>query len=152
MQIPIHHLAKGAARFAINSMHYHLYGVGFILDPGTHLTSKQKDYLFELCVEMLEDQSELKTNPRLEGMSWHINYNMPFVAVGHVLFNLRTRCTGPLADRGWNAVLQLMKLFGDKKMMKAYNGPKRMWNTPLHFAMINPVSYTHLTLPTKRIV
>lgn len=133
-QRPLHRLAIGASSFAINKMRYHLHGPGLILGQNSSLSLKELDYLFEISVNMLEEQNRIKSIPSLRKFLWHTSFNKPFVAFIHVLFNLRFRPTGKLADRGWEEVSTLIQNLRNK--FSSFS-PRKSGTGPLQLAIHN---------------
>lgn len=138
-KIPLHVMARVAANFAINKIRYNLHSAGYILGNGPSLPQSEKDYLFKLCVESVEEQNRLKGHPGIKKYFWFTNFHKPFVPLIHLAFNLRFNPAGDIADRAWEAIGKVMVDFLQHRSTYARNR-KTFTDTPLYIAFANLIS------------
>jgi Fungal specific transcription factor domain len=60
-----------------------------------------RDSLFRLSLQCLENHNKMMTIPSLDRFMWHVLTNFPFPAHVYLLCCLRWRTTDELADRAW---------------------------------------------------
>ncbi|CAG8972298.1 hypothetical protein HYALB_00001699 [Hymenoscyphus albidus] len=104
-QIPLH-------KSSILNTRYHILRAklrgrppsSYVRNPNTSEAEKEK--VFTLSLEMVETFHLMITSPNIERFHWMVFKNFPFPAHVHLLVALRTRTTGPLSDRAWDALIE----------------------------------------------
>lgn len=61
----------------------------------------ERDFLFNLALQCLENHNKMMSLPSLERFMWHVLTNFPFPAHVYLLCSLRHRTMDELADRAW---------------------------------------------------
>ncbi|KXJ95186.1 fungal-specific transcription factor domain-domain-containing protein [Microdochium bolleyi] len=88
------------------------------------LSQSENDAIFVESIKMIEYDSMIWEADSLQGYRWYSMMNFPFPAYVCLLHGLRTRTTGELCERAWNAICDNH----DKRRLLAH------LRTPLHIA------------------
>lgn len=110
-QIPMHIMAKYIAKFSIGNMRITVHHGRQRTNQGLTIADEEKDYIFIVCLEILEGHIAIRYDNKLKGFIWYLKMNMPFTSFVHVLLSLRERTSGILADRAWATVINIVEYF-----------------------------------------
>ncbi|KAI4603935.1 hypothetical protein KJ359_000057 [Pestalotiopsis sp. 9143b] len=64
----------------------------------------EQHWVWDVCINLLEQHTMLLTNPQLKAFSWHAPYFQQWHAVIHVLETLRTRTLPVDYDKAWTLI------------------------------------------------
>jgi len=132
--IPLHSITMlmaklGAAKLRMGPRHPHL------IASAKDMPIEEKDYLFSLSLQCLENHNAMLDAPNLARFLWFILTNFPFPAHVYLLCSLRYRTNDELADRAWNAFQQRF----DRQSVKFHNRIfwKKQQESAIHLALAN---------------
>jgi hypothetical protein len=132
--IPLHLvtilMAKlGAAKLRMGPRHPHL------IASAKDMPTEEKDFLFSLSLQCLENHTTMLDAPNLNRFFWFIMTNFPFPAHVYLLCSLRYRTNDELADRAWNA---FQRRFERQDVNFKISGfLKRHQDSAIHLALAN---------------
>jgi hypothetical protein len=63
--------------------------------------TEDRDYLFKLSLQCLENHNKMMEIPSLDRFMWHVLTNVPFPAQIYLIWSLRWRTSDALAERAW---------------------------------------------------
>jgi hypothetical protein len=98
--IPLHLMTilminLGIAKLRMGPRHPHM------IAGATNMATEQKEVLFRLSLQSVENHNEMIAAPNLERFLWSILSHFPFPAHIYLLCTLRYRSNDELADRAW---------------------------------------------------
>jgi hypothetical protein len=79
---------------------------------GPSMGREWQENIMYVCLEAIEAYNECATEPSLMRFTWFLTTSIPFLAYVNLLFNLRYRANGELADRAWETVATRTDAFG----------------------------------------
>jgi hypothetical protein len=104
--IALHIMTKYYATYAISKMRIAAYATSAQPSPENDQTipTQRREKIMHVCLDAIEAYTGCCTNRELEKFAWFLHSSVPFLAYVHLLFHLRYRPSGSLADRAWKTV------------------------------------------------
>jgi hypothetical protein len=96
------------------------------------MPQEERDRLFALGLKLFEYQNTRMTSKSINKFLWYSFKNSPVAAEAYILFELRNRPTGELADRAWQHLAERSE---HRRKPEFSRNP--MKNSPLHLAFAN---------------
>lgn len=117
LNTPLHIMTRYYATYAISKWKISAYTTASQTDQSVDqkVTEERQESLMRVCVEAIEAYTACFTNPALERFNWFLTSSVPFLAYVHLLFNLRHRPAGELADRAWAVITTKTDVHGRPK-------------------------------------
>lgn len=105
--VPLQFLSTILARCVIARLRLMAHHPRQYTDKGASLPNSEKEMLYSLSLKALEYDSIVESTPNLKGFTWHTKNQVQWMALVHVLSDLRRRTSGLEAERGWRQVEQI---------------------------------------------
>jgi hypothetical protein len=99
--IPLHLMAITMGRSTLCKLRMATRSPRTLLDRGVPIPKEERDRLFVLGLEMFEYHKTMMASNNLSKFLWYSFKNSPLAAEVYILYELRNRPTGELADRAW---------------------------------------------------
>ena len=117
--IPLHFISTLLASSILCKMRFRAYHPRHYWARSESIQQSEKDTLFAVCVKMLENHNIFYANSNTRKFAWHVEAQLQFDALVHVLSELRFRTTIEQANGAWHQVDGVFQnnpaLFTDKK-------------------------------------
>ena len=117
--IPLHFLAASLARSFIYSMRVTTHHPRQQPDSRIHMSSGEKDDLFNNCLKLIEYANLAYTIENMRRYLWHIETHFQWHAFIYILGELQFRKSGEQVDQAWRQVEEVFKnhpeILTDKK-------------------------------------
>ncbi|KAH8426667.1 fungal specific transcription factor domain-containing protein [Aspergillus melleus] len=68
---------------------------------GENVDQKERDYMFSLCLQIVENSVAAQTNTIIQRYAWHIENHVPWDACIHMLYELGHRVNDKETGRAW---------------------------------------------------
>ncbi|KAH9216525.1 hypothetical protein DL95DRAFT_335185 [Leptodontidium sp. 2 PMI_412] len=130
--IPLHVLSIFMSRARIAKLHMGPRHPHLI--SSTTMNVEEKEGLFSLSLEMMENHNALMSSSAMKSFFWHIVINFPFPAHVYLLTSLRTRVQDEMADRAWASFEEFFRL---RMMLWERRENVRAKESALHAALSN---------------
>lgn len=101
--VPIQFMCIIIGRAAMNSMRLMAHHPRKYPDPDK-LPASERDFLWKVCVTLLETDNLAHTSKALRKFVWHTNVHYQWQALIYLLGEMRTHTLGDKVDRAWEAV------------------------------------------------
>jgi hypothetical protein len=96
-----HFMASHLAKAIIFMLRFMVHGAEY---QSKTESQAQKDFLFDLALQVCSSQNLTYTMKEMQGFVWHINVQFQWKAFVYVVSELRYRTEGALVDRAWKEV------------------------------------------------
>lgn len=111
ISIPLHFLIHHFARQGINKLRLLAHHPRNRADRGVQMPKDEKDRLFSICTDMVENYSRVQALSGIEPFVWWINFNVPVEPLVHLLAEVRLRKNDGATERAWSQVSDAMSKF-----------------------------------------
>ena len=132
--IPLHMLACSIAILITNRMRLTIRHPRQFPDRGAGMLQEEKEKLFTICIEMIEQDVFHHTTPCLRRFLWRLDMQTELDALVYVLSELQHQCPGPLIDKAWSPIAQtygfhpaMITKTNDRLFMAVGNLALRSW-------------------------
>ena len=102
--IPLHFISTLVASSILYKMRFRAYHPRHYGARRESVQQSEKDTLFAICVKMLENHNIFYANSNTQKFAWHVEAQLQFDALVHVLSELRFRTTIEQANKAWHEV------------------------------------------------
>ena len=102
--IPLHFMSTLVASSVICKMRFRAYHPRHYWARRESIQQSEKDMLFAVCVKMLENHNTFYANKSTQKFGWHVEAQLQFDSLVHVLSELRFRTTIEQANKAWHQV------------------------------------------------
>ena len=102
--IPLHFISSLVASSILCKMRFRAYHPRHYWARRESIQQSEKDSLFAVCVKMLENHNIFYANSNTRKFAWHVEAQLQFDSLVHVLSELRFRTTVEQANKAWHQV------------------------------------------------
>ncbi|KAH8205543.1 hypothetical protein TruAng_000249 [Truncatella angustata] len=105
-KIPLHYFALLMTRASICKLRVISGFYKIATTAPQPLNPSDNEQLFIESIKMIEYDTMIQSNPGLKGFKWYTLMHFPFPAYVALVKDLRTRTSGELCERAWNAMIE----------------------------------------------
>lgn len=108
--IPLHFLCLAVARSITMNIRLMAHHPRHWKASGATMPPEERDMLFNLSLQMIENDTKLHTMTSLKPYLWHVNIHFQLDAFIYILSEIRRQPPGGLFDRAWDGVQQVYNM------------------------------------------